>query len=80
MEAQTLVVAILELGATQAQIEEKTKIPQPTVSRIKRGLSGSDVRLSSFRALEALHAQLVAEKQARESQEAQQAGPATAGA
>lgn len=59
MEAKDLVEAIREHGYTQAQIAERTGIPQPTISKIERG-EVSDVMSRNYRALQALHVQLLA--------------------
>ena len=58
MEPRELVLAIKALGLTQKQIEERTGIPQPTVSKIERG-DVSDVMSRSYRALVALHSELL---------------------
>lgn len=57
MEPRELVQAIKGRGLTQKQIEERTGIPQPTVSKIERG-EVSDVMSRSYRALVALHSEL----------------------
>jgi transcriptional regulator with XRE-family HTH domain len=57
MEAKDYVAAIRGRGLTQAQIAEKTGIPQPTVSKIERG-EVSDVMSRNYRALQNLHAEL----------------------
>jgi transcriptional regulator with XRE-family HTH domain len=57
MEPRELVLALKALGLTQKQIEERTGIPQPTVSKIERG-DVSDVMSRSYRALLALHTEL----------------------
>lgn len=57
MEPRELVQAIKAKGLTQKQIEEKTGIPQPTVSKIARG-DVSDVMSKSYRALVSLHAEV----------------------
>jgi len=54
MEAKDLLDAIRSQGLTQAQIAEKTGIPQPTISKIERG-AVSDVMSRSYRSLLALH-------------------------
>lgn len=59
MEPRTLVEALIGRGWTQKQIEERTGIPQPTVSKIARG-DVSDVMSKSYRALLALHQEVVA--------------------
>lgn len=67
MEARDYLQAIRARGLTQAQVAEKTGIPQPTISKIERG-DVTDVMSKSYRALQALHASLEApaapEKQA----------------
>lgn len=54
MEAREYVTALLELGLTQKQIEEKTGIPQPTISKISRG-DVEDVMSRNYRKLQALY-------------------------
>lgn len=60
MEARDFVSAIRAYGLTQAQIAERTGIPQPTISKIERG-DVSDVMSKSYRALQALHAAITSE-------------------
>lgn len=57
MEAKDYVIAIRSHGLTQAQIFEKTGIPQPTISKIERG-EVADVMSRNYRALQALHEEL----------------------
>jgi transcriptional regulator with XRE-family HTH domain len=57
MEAQDYVLAIRSEGLTQAQIAERTGIPQPTISKIERG-EVKDVMSKNYRALQALHAEV----------------------
>ena len=59
MEAQDYVAALRALKLTQAQISERTGIPQPTISKIERG-DVADVMSRNYRALQALHAKLTA--------------------
>lgn len=61
MEPRELVQAIKAMGLTQEQIEQRTGIPQPTVSKIERG-KVSDVMSRSYRALVTLHAELAADR------------------
>lgn len=81
MEAQTLVNALLRTGLTQEEIEKETLIPQATISKLKRG-KATDIRLSYFRALEALRDKLEAQskRKARAQQEGQQTQQSPAGA
>lgn len=58
MEARDYVLAIRDHGLTQAQIAERTGIPQPTVSKIERG-DVQDVMSRNYRALQTLHGELV---------------------
>jgi len=58
MEAKDYVLAIREHGLTQDQIAEKTGIPQPTISKIARG-DVADVMSRNYRALQALHNELI---------------------
>lgn len=60
MEAQNYVQELRERGLTQAQIAARTGIPQPTVSKIMRG-AVDDVLSRNYRALQALHAEVVSE-------------------
>lgn len=73
MEAQALVNTLLRTGLTQEEIEKETGIPQPTISKVKRG-KHADIRLSYFRALEALRDRIEArdKRKARAQQEGQQ--------
>lgn len=57
MEAQDYVLAIKAKGLTQAQIEERTGVPQPTVSKIERG-AVEDVMSKTYRALQSLYEEL----------------------
>lgn len=57
MEARDHLQAIRAHKLTQAQIAERTGIPQPTISKIERG-EVKDVMSSSYRALQRLHAEL----------------------
>jgi transcriptional regulator with XRE-family HTH domain len=57
MEAKDYVMAIRTHGLTQAQIAERTGIPQPTISKIERG-DVSDVMSKNYRALQNLHLEL----------------------
>lgn len=59
MEAREYVTALLELGLTQKQIEEKTGIPQPTISKISRG-DVEDVMSRNYRKLQALYEEVAA--------------------
>lgn len=54
MEARDYVVALTEKGLTQAQIAERTGIPQPTISKVFRG-AVADVMSRNYRRLQALH-------------------------
>ena len=65
MEAKDYLSVIRERGKlTQAQVAERTGIPQPTISKIERG-DVSDVMSRNYRALQDLHDELVAtDKQA----------------
>ena len=59
MEARDYVAAIRVYGLTQAQIADRTGIPQPTVSKIERG-DVADVMSRNYRALQTLLAELQA--------------------
>jgi len=60
MEPKELVLVLRSRGLTQRQIEERTGIPQPTISKIERG-EVSDVMSRNYRALLALHDAVIAE-------------------
>lgn len=51
MEAKDYVLALKQSGLTQVQIEERTGISQPTISKIERG-EVSDVMSRTYRALQ----------------------------
>ena len=55
---QQLLQQIRSTGLTQAEVADKTGIPQPTISKIERG-AVEDVMSRSYRALAALHEQVV---------------------
>lgn len=55
MEAKDYLKAIRATGLTQAEVSEKSGIPQPTISKIERGES-RDVLSKNFLALQRLHA------------------------
>lgn len=69
MEARDYVKALIEAGLTQVQIEERTGIPQPTVSKIARG-EVEDVLSRNYRKLQALHEEIVAPVKAPKAAEA----------
>ena len=81
MEAQILVLNLLAIGLSQEEIEKETGIPQPTISKVKRG-KNADIRLSYFRALESLYAKNKqrAQRIARAQQETKQLQQSAAGA
>ena len=54
MIARDYLKAIRDTGVTQAEVSEKTGIPQPTISKIERGES-RDVLSKNFLALQRLH-------------------------
>lgn len=54
MEARDYIAAIRKKGLTQAQIAERTGIPQPSISKIERG-DVSDVMSRNYRALQSLY-------------------------
>ena len=58
MEARDYVQAIRAHGLTQAQVAERTGIPQPTISKIERG-DVADVMSKNYRSLQQLHAELI---------------------
>lgn len=57
MTAQDLLRQIRDHHLTQAQIAERTGIPQPTISKIERGLV-TDVLAQTYLKLKALHDEL----------------------
>jgi transcriptional regulator with XRE-family HTH domain len=56
MEARDFVVQLRAWGLTQAQIAERSGIPQPTISKIFRG-EVKDVLSQNYRNLQAVHAE-----------------------
>lgn len=58
MEAKDYLQAIRKRGLTQAQVAERTGIPQPTISKIERG-DVADVMSKNYRSLQQLHADLI---------------------
>lgn len=58
MEARDYLKAIRGRGLTQAQVSERTGIPQPTISKIERG-EVDDVLSRNYRALQSLHMEVV---------------------
>lgn len=54
MEARDFVLDLQRWGLTQAQIAERSGVPQPTVSKIARG-TVDDVLSRNYRNLEAVH-------------------------
>jgi len=63
MEPRDLLIAIRESGLTQAQVSERTGIPQPTISKLERG-DVQDVMSRNYRALQALYDEISKEKSA----------------
>lgn len=55
MEARDFVLDLRRWGLTQAQIAERTGIPQPTISKIERGAI-EDVLSRNYRSLQSVHA------------------------
>lgn len=53
MQAKELLAEIRSAGMTQAEVSEKTGIPQPTISKIERG-AVDDVMSRSYIALQKL--------------------------
>lgn len=62
MDAKDLLMAIRAFGLTQVQISERTGVAQSTISKIERG-EVADIMSKSYRALQALHHDLVAQKE-----------------
>jgi predicted transcriptional regulator len=54
MEARDFVTDLQAWGLTQAQIAERSGIPQPTISKIFRG-EVDDVLSRNYRSLQAVH-------------------------
>lgn len=63
MEARDFVQALTDWKFTQAQIEERTGIPQPTISKIARG-AVDDVLSRNYRSLEAMYREEAAKRTA----------------
>lgn len=63
MEARDFIAALVDKGWTQAQIAERTGIPQPTLSKVLRG-DVKDVLSRNYRQLQALHAEVFPEVKA----------------
>lgn len=61
MTPNDLLKAIRATGLTQAQVAERTGIPQPTISKIERG-DVQDVMSRNYLALQALHDELAEPK------------------
>lgn len=59
MDAIDYLKAIRDTGMTQMQVAERTGITQSSISKIERG-DVSDVRSKSYRALVALHTEVMA--------------------
>lgn len=66
MEARDFVTDLQSWGLTQAQIAERTGIPQPTVSKIFRG-DVEDVLSRNYRSLQTVHAEVLATRKAAEA-------------
>lgn len=79
MEARDYVLALKQNGMTQVQIEERTGIPQPTISKIERG-DVADVMSKTYRALKATYDEIMDVERAPEVPQATAdiAMPATA--
>ncbi len=61
MEAKDFISDLRRWGLTQKQIEERTGIPQPTISKVALG-KVEDVLSRSYRKLQALHAEVKAQQ------------------
>ena len=59
MDAKDYLIVIRAKGMTQAQVSEKTGIPQPTISKIERG-DVSDVMSKTYLALQSLYKEVTA--------------------
>lgn len=59
MEARDFINVLIAHGLTQSAIEERTGIPQPTISKVVRG-DVADVLSRNYRKLQALHDEVVA--------------------
>lgn len=75
MEARDYVLALKQNGMTQVQIEERTGIPQPTISKIERG-DVADVMSKTYRALKATYDEVTAVEGAPEVPQATAEGVA----
>ena len=69
MESRDFVQALTGWGFTQAQIEERTSIPQPTISKIARG-AVDDVLSRNYRSLEAMYREEAAKREQAAGQDA----------
>lgn len=61
MEAREFVQDLIDWGLTQDQIAERTGIPQPTISKIRRG-AVNDVLSRNWRSLQAVHREELAKR------------------
>lgn len=62
MEARDYVIDLRNWGLTQAQISDRTGIPQPTISKIARG-DVEDVLSKTYRRLQSVHEEELAKRQ-----------------
>ena len=58
MEARDFISALIESGLTQAQIADRTGIPQPSLSKVLRG-DVDDVLSRKYRKLQTLYIELI---------------------
>jgi predicted transcriptional regulator len=76
MEARDYVLALRRWGMTQAQIADRTGIPQPTISKIERG-AVEDVLSRNYRSLQTVHQEEKAKRP--DEQRDADAAPSTSG-
>lgn len=64
MEAQEFISELVDHGMTQDAIALRTGIPQSSISKVLRG-TVNDVLSKNYRALQALHAEIVKPRPAK---------------
>ncbi len=68
MEARDFVEALIGRGMTQADIAERTGIPQPSISKVSRGKEAGgvdDVMSRNYRKLQALYVEVFGDEPAK---------------
>ena len=61
MEARDYIQALMDLGLNQVAIARRSEVPQSTISKVMRG-EVTDVLSRNYRKLQALHAEVLAER------------------